>query len=122
LLCKQCGAQIKKENRRPDGLFECPGCGKVYRLKSASGTGKVPARKKNGRRGPDKRLLIGGVALLLAIVLVLVLPAGEDRVSTQPVATAQPTLEATAQPSPVPTATPEPLEPVWCISAPWATS
>ena len=116
MLCKQCGAQITKKDRRADGLFECPECGKVYRLKSSSGTGKAPERKKPPkRRGPDKRLLlVGGVVLALAVVLVLALalPAGEDRVASEAAATAEPTVEATIEPTPQPTATPEPLEPV----------
>lgn len=114
MLCKQCGAQITKKDKREDGVVECPVCGKRYRLKAASGTDKAPARRKAPRRrGPDKRLLIGGIALLLVIVLVLVLvlPAGEDRVAHEPIVTAEPTVEATAAPTPEPTATPEPIQP-----------
>lgn len=112
MLCKQCGAQIRKEHKKAEGVYQCPECGKMYRLKSSSQSGgKAPAKKK-ARRGIDKRLLIGGVAILLVVVLVLVLvlPAGEDHVSSAPVETPVPTLDATAAPTPVPTATAVPYE------------
>lgn len=109
MLCRQCGAQIRKEHKKSEGIYQCPECGKMYRLKSSS-AGKAPAKKK--KRGFDKRLLLGGVALLLVIVLVLilVLPAGEDRVSAAPAETPVPTAAATDAPTPAPTATPEPIE------------
>ena len=112
MLCKQCGAQIRKEHKKADGIYQCPDCGKMYRLKSSSAAGgKAPAGKK-AKRGVDKRLLIGGVALLLvlAILLVILVPGGEDKKAAAPVETAVPTVEATAAPTPVPTATAEPIQ------------
>ena len=111
MLCKQCGAQIRKEHKKADGIYQCPDCGKMYRLKSSAAGGKAPAGKK-AKRGVDKRLLIGGVALLLvlAILLVILVPGGEDKKAAAPVETAVPTVEATAAPTPVPTATAEPIQ------------
>ena len=115
MLCKQCGAQIRKQDLRPDGVLKCPECGKLYRVKNASGAApakKAPQRKKK-KQGVDKRLLIGALALLLVVVLlviILVPGAGEDR-STNPAVTATPEATATIEPTPVPTATPEPIEP-----------
>ena len=75
MLCKQCGAQIRKEHKKADGIYQCPDCGKMYRLKSSSAAGgKAPAGKK-AKRGVDKRLLIGGVALLLVLAILLVILA-----------------------------------------------
>lgn len=115
MLCKQCGAQIRKQDLRPDGVLKCPECGKLYRVKNASGAApakKAPQRKKK-KQGVDKRLLIGALALLLVVVLlviILVPGAGEDR-STNPAVTATPEATATIEPTPVATATPEPIEP-----------
>lgn len=113
MQCRQCGAQIRKENKRADGLFECPECGKVYRLKSASSTGKAPAKRRKKGGGFDKRLVVGAVALLLviAILLITLLPGGEDRKAAAPAETPVPTVEASAAPTPVPTPTAEPIEP-----------
>lgn len=115
LLCRQCGTQIRKENKRSDGVYECPGCGKLYRVKQQGAAKSAPAAKKHAakKQGMDKRIIIAAAAALaviaIALVLVFALGGGEDRVAQAPIeATA--TVQATEQATPVPTATPEPIE------------
>ena len=113
MLCRQCGAQIRKENKRAEGIYECPQCGKLYRVKKQGAAAKAPAKKQK-KQGMDKRILIAGIAaaiVVIAVVLALALSGGEDKVAemqpVEPTATAAATQAAT----PVPTATPEPIQP-----------
>jgi len=122
LLCKQCAAQIRKEHKRPDGLYECPGCGKVYRVKpkaqSAPAAKKAPAKKAKKQSFWDTRKIIIAAAAalaLIAIVLVIALSSGGEDRTSENVQAAAPTVSATAQAvaTAVPTATPEPTaEPI----------
>ena len=114
LLCKQCGAQIRKENKRPDGLYQCPGCGKMYRVKQSADSAKAPAapaKKRPAKKNNKKTIILAAIAaaVILAVVLALVFSGGEDRSIFAPAPT--PTVEPTQAPTPEPTATPEPIEP-----------
>lgn len=130
MLCKQCGAQILKKHQRADGLFECPECGKVYRLKSASASSaqtgeKSPRHGGKHRRGENHRpWIIGGAALLVlaALILILLLSSGgndtareEVQAANAPAETQSALLDATAVPTPE--ITPEPTaEPIQAAS------
>lgn len=113
LLCRQCGAQIRKENKRAEGIYECPQCGKLYRIKQQGNAAQTPAKKRPKKKGFDKRILIAVAAVLIvliAVVLALALSGGEDPVVEAPLAEPTATAMATAVATPVPTATPEPIQ------------
>ena len=123
MLCKQCGAQIGKNDRRPDGYYECPGCGKIYRVKSASGpkkagVGGAAARRRGAPNLHWPVLAAAAAALVLMIVLIRMFAfgGGDDRQAASIAATALPTAaaeaEATEAPTAAPTATPAPVEAV----------
>lgn len=108
--CKECGTQIRREHKREDGKYECPGCGKTYRVKqnpsAAAPAAKAPAGKKTAKKPVRRNAVIAAAAAIaLALVLILVLPGGQDKIKA-PEATPEPT--ATPVPTPSPTPVPEP--------------
>ena len=117
MLCKQCGSQITKSDKLPDGRYQCPGCGKLYRVKaqatpapSRGNSRRVPV-KKPGLNLPRWMFIAAGVAALALIFVVirLAVPGGEDRQATFSAATeAPPPADVTAAPTAQPTATPTP--------------
>ena len=120
VLCKQCGAQITKNDKQPDGRYRCPECGKLYRVKAASSR----ARKRRGalpgwlRSGNLRWAALAAALIVVALVIVGVrgLNAGgaSDRKVASAKVTAAPAADASADPTnsptPRPTATPEPIE------------
>ena len=121
MLCRQCGTQITKKDKRPDGYYACPSCGKLYRVKAQA----APAAKKSARPAAPKfggknlraLMIAAGAAVLVLIAVIVRLTAfgsGEDRQAAFSGATAEPTIEAAAvsdaTPTPAPTDTPAPLE------------
>lgn len=121
MLCKQCGAQIRREDRQQDGLFVCPGCGKRYRVKQpASNSGaavKAGGRKtgkRSGRKGLRRFAIPAAVAAVAVVALLIVLlPGGGEDVLAAPTpgATIEASPASTAVPTPAATATPVPVEP-----------
>lgn len=116
MLCRQCGAQIRKENKRPDGLYQCPGCGKVYRVKQGAASAKAnvaPAKKRGARKPSRGRIILAAIAaaaVLLAVILALSLSGGADETAGNALQAPTATAQATAEPTPQPTATAEPIE------------
>ena len=118
MLCKQCGAQIRKEDKRQDGIYQCPNCKKLYRgqgaAKSGAPAGKTPAKRRSARRFRLTPLHIGAIAAALALVILIPVLALGGREDPKP-AEAEPTatveaVEAAAEQTPEPIATPAPIE------------
>ena len=118
MLCKKCGTQIRKEDKREDGLYECPGCGTVYRAKkkmpsdsSAANSPKpISRQKKRGERRSHRSWIIGGILVVsLAVALFLLLPGKQT--DTKATAGAILAASATANVSASPTAAPSPTPP-----------
>ena len=124
MLCRQCGTQIRKQDKRPDGLYKCPGCGKLYRVKGAAKPDGQTARqspaKKRCALGLKLRpspLLIGiAAALIVAIALIATLASSGGREDTKAASSGATAtvdaamMEQTPTPTVAPTATPEPIE------------
>jgi len=99
--CKQCGEQIRREHKREDGKYVCPGCGKVYRVKQPADAQKAPAKKPSHKKSNRRIYIIAAaiLAIIALVVLLLAIPGGVDRKAAEP----------TASPSPVPTPTATPV-------------
>ena len=113
MLCRQCGTKIHKGDLRPDGLYRCPGCGKLYRAKGSS------AGKRGGRLAVRRRnlvlLILGTAIAVAALTLAFAFGGGSDRKAepaipapTAVAPSAEPTAAPSPTPTPEPTATPEP--------------
>ena len=101
--CKQCGQQIRREHKREDGKYVCPGCGKIYRVKQSAPSPqksvKKPVRKKTNRM---VYIIAAAVVLAALAVILCASPGGrEDKI-------AEPEVSATPAPTPIATATPVP--------------
>ena len=118
MLCKQCGAQIRREDKRQDGRYQCPKCKKLYRVKGAAGSGAQTARTAPARRPAPKRfrlqpLHIGAIAAaLILVILIPVLAFGgrSDPKAATPDPTATADVAAMVEQTPEPTATPVPIQ------------
>lgn len=107
--CRQCGAQIRRENKIGEDRYQCPGCGKVYRVKpKAPAAPEQPVKKPEAKKLPEiqlsrKTIFIAAAALaviVIGVVLALTL-GGRDRVAVEaPVATVEPTAAPTVEPTP----------------------
>ena len=103
--CKQCGQQIRREHKREDGKYVCPGCGKIYRVKQAAKAPQSPAKppvKAKGKPGIRLYIIAAAVAVVLLLLLILI-PAGkEDKIAAEPTASPTPVPTVTATPVPTP--------------------
>ena len=102
--CKQCGEQIRREHKREDGKYVCPGCGKVYRVKQNTQAAKAPAKpqtRKKAAKKIDKKHIIAALAAAVIVALVIIFSGGQDKV-WEPEMTPEPTVTATATPEPTP--------------------
>lgn len=103
MVCRQCNARISREDKRADGLYECPACGKLYRVKQHNAAASAGGRKKAAaKRKRRKTTIFAAVSLVLALSLLFVmLPGSADR--------ATPTAQPSASAAPTPTPSPEPI-------------
>ena len=118
MTCKQCGAQIRRENKIEEGRYQCPGCGKVYRVRpnpnhsAAKVPEKVSAKRRRIKPDQQKSLIAAAVLIVIvvAVVLMLTLGGGSDKqasgVSVEATAVTVEatavTVETTAVPTPEP--------------------
>jgi len=116
MICKQCGAQVRREHKIEEGRYQCPGCGKIYRVRpnpnqsAAKAPEKVSAKKKNFKSDERKIIIAAAVlvVIMIAVVLALTLGGGKDKQAPAVEAadavaeTAAVTVEPTAVPTPEP--------------------
>ena len=109
MRCKRCGSRIGGANRRSDGSYKCPNCGRLYRPKAK---GAAQARSRRYALTPLARLLLIAAAVIAVAAPVLIIASRGTSDKTAPAPAATETLmaaiETTSAPTPDPTATPTP--------------
>lgn len=109
MTCKQCGAQIRRENKIGGDRYQCPGCGKVYRVKPRTAAPVQPVQKLAAKKMPKielsrKTIIIAAAVLaviIIAVVLALTLGGKDEPAAEVPAATSA--VKTTAAPTTEPT-------------------